>query len=65
MCGLATRCFNELIDPHGLRQQMFSGRPPPDLHNEQSDARVCEIENEDGVAHILRCLNLQTFNARH
>ena len=58
MCGRATRCFNELIDPRGLRQQMFSGRPTPDLSNEQSDARICEIENEDGVAHILRCLNL-------
>jgi len=58
MRGLATRSFNELIDPRGLRQQMFSGRPTPDLSNEQSDARICEIENEDGVAHILRCLNL-------
>ena len=58
MRGLATRSFNELIDPRGLRQQMFSGRPTPALSNEQSDARICEIENEDGVAHILRCLNL-------
>jgi len=65
MCGLATRGFNELIDRRGLRQQMFSGRPNPRLPNEQSDARICEIENEDGVAHILRCLNLQTFNTRH
>jgi hypothetical protein len=58
MRGLATRSFNELIDPRGLRQQMFSGRPTPDLSNEQSDAHVCEIKNEDGVAAILRCLNL-------
>jgi len=58
MCGLAARCFNELIDRRGLRQQMFSGRPTPDLSNEQSELRICEIENEDGVAHILRCLNL-------
>jgi len=43
---------------------MFSGRPTPDLHNEQSDAHVCEIKNEDGVAQIIRCLNLQTFNTR-
>jgi len=65
MCGLATRSFNELIDPRRLRQQMFSGRPTPDLSNEQSDAHVCEIKNEDGVAQIIRCLNLQTFNTRH
>jgi protein involved in temperature-dependent protein secretion len=58
MRGLATRNFNELIDPRGLRQQMFSGRPSPDLPNEQSDAHVCEIKNEDGVAQILRCVNL-------
>jgi hypothetical protein len=58
MRGLATRSFNELIDPRGLRQQMFSGRPAPNLPNEQSDACICEIKNEDGVAHILRCLNL-------
>jgi hypothetical protein len=65
MRDLATRSFNELIDPHGLRQQMFSGRPTPDLSNKQSDAHVCEIKNEDGVAQIIRCLNLQTFNTRH
>ena len=57
--------FNELIDPRGLRHQMFSARPTPDLYNERPDAYVREIENEDGVAYILRCLNLQTFNTRH
>jgi hypothetical protein len=65
MRGLATRSFNELIDPRGLRQQTFAGRPTLDLYNEQSDAHVCEFKNEDGVAHIIRCLNLQTFNTRH
>ena len=65
MRGLVTRGCNELIDPRGLRQQMFSGRPTPDLANEQSNAHVCEIENEDGVAQIIRCLNLQTLNTRH
>jgi hypothetical protein len=64
MRGLATRSFNELIDPRGLRQQMSSGRPTPDLPNEQLDAHVCEIKNVDGAAQILRCVNLQTFNAR-
>lgn len=65
MRDLATRGFNELTDPRGLRQQMFCGRPIPDLSNEQSDAHVCEIKNEDGVAQVVRCLNLQAFNTRH
>ncbi|XIA64914.1 hypothetical protein ACFIOY_40265 [Bradyrhizobium sp. TZ2] len=65
MRGLATRSFNELIYPRGLRQQMLSGRPTPDLSNKQSDTHVCEIKNEDGIAQILRCLDLQTFNTRH
>ncbi|MEH2538181.1 MULTISPECIES: hypothetical protein [unclassified Bradyrhizobium] len=64
MRGLATRGFDELIDPRGLREQMFSGRPTPDLPDEQLDAHVCEIKNEDGAAQILRPVNLQTFNAR-
>ncbi|MEH2539296.1 MULTISPECIES: hypothetical protein [unclassified Bradyrhizobium] len=65
MRDLATRSFNELIDPRGLRQQMFAGRTTPDLSNKQSDAHVCEIKSEDGVAQILRCLNFQTCNARY
>lgn len=64
MRGLATRGFNELIDLHGLRQQMFSGRSTPDLSDAQLNAHVCEIKDEDGAAQILRCVNLQTFNAR-
>jgi len=64
MRGLATRGFNELIDPRGLRQQMFSGRSAQDLSDAQLDAHVCEIKNEDGAAQILHCVNLQTFNAR-
>jgi anti-sigma factor RsiW len=64
MRGLATRSFNELIDPRGPRQQMFSGRPTPDLSYEHLDAHVCEIQNEDGATQILRCVNLQTFDAR-
>ena len=62
MRGLATRSFNELIDPRGLRQQMSSGRTTPDLSNKQSDAHVCEIKNEDGVAQIIRRLNFQACN---
>jgi hypothetical protein len=64
MNGLATRSFNEPIDPRGLRQQLFSGRPIPDLPNERLDAHVREIKNKDGAAQILPCVNLQTFNAR-
>ncbi|MEH2539312.1 MULTISPECIES: hypothetical protein [unclassified Bradyrhizobium] len=64
MNGLATRSFNELIDPRRLRQQLFSGRPIPDLPNERLDAHVCEVKNKDGAAQILPCVNLQTFNAR-
>jgi len=64
MRGLATRGFNELINLRGLRQQKFSGRSTPDLSDAKLDAHVCEIKNEDGAAQILRCVNLQTFNAR-
>jgi hypothetical protein len=44
---------------------MFPGRSTPDPSDEQLDAHVCEIKNEDGAAQILRCVNLQAFNARH
>jgi hypothetical protein len=64
MRGLATRSFNEVIDPRGLRQQMFFGCTTPDLSDEHLDAHVCEIKNEDGAAQILPCVNLQTLNAR-
>jgi hypothetical protein len=43
---------------------MLPGRSTPDLCDEHLDAHVCEIKNKDGAAQILRCANLQTFNAR-
>ncbi|MCK1310826.1 MULTISPECIES: hypothetical protein [unclassified Bradyrhizobium] len=47
-----------------MGQQLFSGRSIPDLADDQSDARVCEIEHEDGAAQILGGSNLKRFHSR-